>query len=520
MTLDKTNKRRIFISSVQKELELERITIASLITTDPFLSECLDPVLFDKEPISGRKASKPYLKCLDTCDLYLLMINREYGQPHGPMSATHHEYRHAQKLGLPTLVFVKGRDDHMREAETRDFFEEIKADGFTYKRFIDRLDLRTEARAALLRTIKEEYGITPTEDEIRSGEETLDVASPFETGLTEQPWAILNQELAKKWLKTVGEIQKDRTTKGQILQSLRTRGLLWLDRQNGEHYAVVAGVLFLGRNPSALFPHCKILADAYRSNDPDPNPQDQDTISVAAPQAIQAVVDFANRNTRHPTRIVGLNRIVLDEYPEEAVREAIVNAIAHRNYEDRARCILVEVFFDRIVISSPGLPPRPLTLAKLRRGKYRPCSRNPVLAQCLASLKLMEQRGSGLGRMKAAMLDHGLDVPEFDIVDGYFQVTLHGPAENLERLRIPPDGGRGGIPLSVVESLNDRQRGILEQIAKKGDVTSGWCRKAFNVTYDTANRDLAGLLEMGLVARVGKGRSTRYVAKAGERSDK
>jgi uncharacterized protein len=51
------------------------------------------------------------------------------------------------------------------------------------------------------------------------------------------------------------------------------------------------------------------------------------------------------------------------------------------------------------------------------------------------------------------------------------------------------------------------------------DVTSGWCRKAFSVTYDTANRDLAELLGMGLVRRIGKGRSTRYVPRAGERSD-
>ena len=131
----------------------------------------------------------------------------------------------------------------------------------------------------------------------------------------------------------------------------------------------------------------------------------------------------------------------------------------------------------------------------------------------------MEQRGSGLGRMKAAMLDHGLEAPEFDIVDGYFQVTLHGPAEDLERLQMPKDAARVGIPLSVAENLNDRQRGILEQIAKKGDVTSGWCRKAFNVTYDTANRDLSELLGMGLIKRVGKGRSTRYVPQAGNRSD-
>jgi len=54
------------------------------------------------------------------------------------------------------------------------------------------------------------------------------------------------------------------------------------------------------------------------------------------------------------------------------VRETIVNAIAHRDYEDTTRQILVEVFLDRVVISNPGRPPHPLTLAKLRSGKYRP----------------------------------------------------------------------------------------------------------------------------------------------------
>jgi predicted HTH transcriptional regulator len=264
-----------------------------------------------------------------------------------------------------------------------------------------------------------------------------------------------------------------------------------------------------------LFPHCKILADAYRSNDPDPNPQDQDTVSAAAPEAIQAVVDFVKRNTRHPVRIVGLNRIVLDEYPEEAVREAIVNAIAHRNYEDRARSILVEVFFDRIVISSPGLPPKPLTLAKLRRGKYRPCSRNPVLAQCLASLKLMEQRGSGLGRMKAAMLDHGLDVPEFDSEDGYFQLTLRGPAEDLERLRIPPSKDAGFISPAVEHTLNERQKKMIALLIQGQELTSRKCQELFGISGPTAAADFQTLMEAGLARKVGKGRSTRYVLDSG-----
>ena len=95
--------------------------------------------------------------------------------------------------------------------------------------------------------------------------------------------------------------------------------------------------------------------------------------------ALQVVV-----NTRHPMRVVGLNRVRLDEYPVEALREALVNAVVHRQYEDAGRKIMLEVLADRVVLSSPGLPPSPLTLANLRKGKYRPSSHNPILAQWLS----------------------------------------------------------------------------------------------------------------------------------------
>ena len=120
---------------------------------------------------------------------------------------------------------------------------------------------------------------------------------------------------------------------------------------------------------------------------------------------------------------------------QRALREALVNAVAHRNYEDASRKIMVEVFTNRVVVSSPGYPPAPLTLAKLRRGNYRPCSRNPVIAQTLATFKLMEQRGSGFARMRDAMLNHGLDSPTFTEQDGYFVVTFPGPNGNYDRLK-------------------------------------------------------------------------------------
>lgn len=513
--MNDTVRKRVFISSVQKELEIERLAIAGLITADPFLTQYLEPVLFDQEPISGRKASKPYLDCLDTCQIYLLLLNKEYGCLQGSFSATHHEYRYAQKKDLPTLVFVKGRDDKLREDQTKKFFSEIKADGYTYKRFIDRLDLRIEVRNVLIRVLEEEYGICPSDDLDKSGEETLAAASPFESVQTEVPPKSLDLNAALDWLKTAGDIENQMSTQGQVLSHLRMRGLLWRDREADAYFALAAGVLFLGKKPSATFPQCRIMADAFRGTEPDPNPSDQDTITGPAPRVIEQVLDFVKKNTRHPPRIVGLKRIVLDEYPDEAVREAIVNAIAHRDYGDSSRQIIVEVFADRVVVSSPGLPPKPLTLAKLRRGKYRPCSRNPVLAQSLAVLNLMEQRGSGMARMKAAMLNHGLDTPRISIEDGYFQITLYGPGDDLDRLRIPADVA-GLIPPAVEEQLNDRQKVIMAEITQNGFVTTGWCKKQFGVVYDTAYRDLNALIQLGLVNQTGKGRGTKYVLKNSE----
>jgi predicted HTH transcriptional regulator len=103
----------------------------------------------------------------------------------------------------------------------------------------------------------------------------------------------------------------------------------------------------------------------------------------------------------------------------EALREALVNAVAHRQYEDAGRKIILEILADRVVILSPGLPPRPITLASLRKWKYRPCSRNPVLAQCLSYFHRIEERGRGFRRMHDQMLGHGLDPPAIGTDTGY-----------------------------------------------------------------------------------------------------
>lgn len=503
---------RIFISSVQKELELERAAVAALIATDPFLLQHCVPVLFEKEPPAPRPARQPYLEALKACQVYVLMIANEYGPPDGEVSATHHEYRRAQQLKLPTIVFLKGAKDDTRSPEVRALVAETKKDGYTYKRFHDREDLKPLMLAALQRTLAEAFRIAVTAAERSEGEQLIEAASTFESAvLADVTVAALDPELINEFNRRSSGNTAERVfrTAGQALHA---RGLAVRGTKADAFNPTAAAYLLFGPQPANRFPHCEILADAYDDVRITGRPKGQLGINAPLSRALEQALKFVDEHTFHPRRVVGLNNVRLDEYPTAALREALVNAVAHRSYDDSSRKIFVRLFGDRIEVASPGYPPKPLTLARLRRGGYRPCSRNPLIAQTLAALGVMEQRGSGFARMREAMLNHGLDEPKIDQQDGFFVVTLAGPAGNYDRIKTPENAG-GLVTPAIEAQLNERQKKIMVQAQEAGFVTSGWCQKQFNVVRDTANRDLVGLVQHGLLESVGKGRGARYAIK-------
>lgn len=503
-------KYRVFISSSQKELEPERLALFALITTDPFLKEHFEPVLFEKLPPPSRPTEKPYLKELEKCQIYVLMLDREYGPLEENYSATHHEYNLARKKDMPSLAMIKGRHDAGREPRTQTFIDQIKANKFTYKRFVDRIDLKKEVSAWLAQVVKEERNIVPDAGVAESGEETIEAASTFEA-LQQDELTLdhLDAETSRSLFSCLRGTSSKSLSIPKMAPVFRVRGLVWRDGESGDLYPTAGGVVFLGHDPAMRFPQCQVLADAYRDIKITSKPFAQRKFSGPIPRLIEELLAFVYDHTAHPTRVVGINNVELDEYPRKSVREALVNAFAHRDYEDMARKIRLEIFRNRLVISSPGYPPKPLTLAKLRSGRYESCRRNPVIAECMAALDLMEQRGTGFERMRAAMRDHGLDDQKLDQRDGYFKVILPGPDGNFDRLRTPADAKVLVLP-SIEAQLNERQKRIMVQVQQEGKVTSGWCRSTFGVTYNTTYRDLSDLVERGLLAQRGKGRATRY----------
>jgi len=505
-----SGKLQVFVSSVQKELEDERLIIQNLLNTDPFLSVHCVPVLYEFEPASPHKATEGCLKTLEHCQVYLLIVGLQYGTRVGGLSITHVEYRCSMKKKIPILAFIKGDRKVVREEGTARLLEELDADGLKYKRFGNVIELQKEVRAALAKLLKEQFEISPSSDEDDIAKQTIEATSTFEARSVDRiRWQDLDHKVARRLVSMAENRRPEDLSEEGLLAGVLLRGLVWHNLESAECYATAAGIILLAEDPSAIFPQCRVLADAYRGTDPDGEPSDHEDIRGPMPVGIDRALAFIDRNTRHPMKVVGLNRVRVDEYPAEALREALVNAVAHRQYEDAGRKIILEVFSDRVVVSSPGLPPAPITLASLRKGKYRPCSRNPVLAQCLSYFHRIEERGSGFRRMRDQMLDHGLEKPLIGTDTGYFQVIFPGPGDDIDRIRVPET--RLLVTPAVEAQLNERQKRMVQLLVKGEELTSRRCEDEFQVTRDTTARDFRLLIQLGVARKQGKGRSTRYV---------
>ena len=176
-----SQKLNVFVSSVQKELEDERVIVQNLLNTAAFLPAHCFPVLYEFEPASPDKAMEGCFKSLDGCQVYLLIVASQYGTLVGDVSITHAEYRRAKQRKLPILAFIRGDRGIKREAGTDGLLKEVDADGLKYKRFGNVIELQKEVRTAIVKLLRDEFGITPSSDENEIAQQTIEATSTFES---------------------------------------------------------------------------------------------------------------------------------------------------------------------------------------------------------------------------------------------------------------------------------------------------------------------------------------------------
>lgn len=321
----------------------------------------------------------------------------------------------------------------------------------------------------------------------------------FETGLVEGATLDdLDRGQIRRYLETLQVGPQEDV--GQLLVG---RGCV-VRQAEGETYApTVAGILLFGRNPQRFVRSAEIICVRYPGSEMGDEFVRQEIGGPLGDQIRQAEA-FVVGNMRRGMRIAGMTREETNEYPVAVVREAIVNAVAHRDYSIRGEGIRLLMFSDRLEVYSPGRLPGHVTLENLLDERY---SRNEAIVAVLSDLGYIERLGYGIDRMIATMKGLGLPEPDFTETAAGFQVTLHSGGESL----VSPQPQQQPTQHAF---LNERQEMALAFVNEKGRITnSDFQQLVPDVSAETIRRDLSDLVERNLLIRIGSKRATYYILK-------
>jgi ATP-dependent DNA helicase RecG len=273
------------------------------------------------------------------------------------------------------------------------------------------------------------------------------------------------------------------------------------DSSNGELRPTYGALLLFGRDPQQWLPNATILAARFAGASMADRFIRQE-ISGTLPEQLRQAEAFVRENMRRQVHLVGLTRQEETEYPLEAVRELLVNAVAHRDYNVGGDNIHLNLYADRIEVGSPGGLPGPVTLENLLEARF---SRNAVIVQVLSDLGYVERLGYGLDRVVEVLRQHGLRPPRFEELAGTFRVTLFGD---------PGGALTGEAEIYEDMDLNPRQQMALAFLLRRKRITNrDYQELCPDVSAETLRRDLVDLVGRDLILKIGDKRATYYILK-------
>lgn len=470
---------RIFISSVQKEFAQQRLDLKAFLLGDAVLRRFVAEVfLFEELPASDRHADQVYLDEVKRCDVYLGIFGYEYGfADQEGVAPTEREFDHATRHHKPRLVYVWGTEDKRRAPKMQALVR--KASGELIRRRVDDVSaLTTEVYASLVDHL----------DRLGS----LRVP-PFDTSACD---GASLKDLSRKridWFLEIARRERGFALKSNTTTQALLTHLNLLD--NGK--PTNAALLLFGTNPQRYHRtaetkcvHCH--GTLYRR----PFASQQIYAGNLFEQADQAR-DFvlAKINRAVGTRAASNQAPATYELPPDAVGEAIVNAIAHRDYNSNAS-VEIRLFADRLEVWNPGTLPGTLTLGDLREA-HPSVPNNPLIAESLYLTRYIEKAGSGTERMIELCLEAGLPEPTFELRAGSFIITLW----------------RDWLTDDVLAGfhLNGRQLQAIKRAKISGRISNAQYREMTGVSDSTALRELRQLSNLGILEKVGgTGQAAHY----------
>lgn len=466
----------VFISSNQSEFAKERKFLVENLRKDPSFDNYFEFYLFEEDSAKLSSSDNVFTNRVEQSDIYIGLIGNYYGHEYvDGISATEFEFNKFNAKNSNSYFFVKMTDG--ADEKSKEFFNKIK-DSKRYKRFLTKEELLNHVKLSLSECMVKNSKINVF-DSALIDESTYD-------DVDEEAVRLFYKVLKNQ---TVKDLFDDRSYE-QILECV---GAGKIDAK-GVFHLNNAGALFFAKDISKFGLDYEVKMVRFKGIDRRVI-LDQTTITTSFFKLLNEFELFFNRNTKKGTFIKGIKSYDIPEYPIEAVREAFVNAIAHRDYSFDDDCITFYIYDDCILISSPGSLPYPLTIEDLKL-EVNHKHRNKTICRIFKYTKFMELFGTGITRMRNEMRDSGLPDPEFYNTT-YFKVILKGP--NGELIVTDKHLHEESIDLSKF-NLNERQMDALTLMFNEGiKYTYKSYSQHFDVSLTTSKRDLQYLVDNELV---------------------
>jgi ATP-dependent DNA helicase RecG len=458
----------LFVSSVQKELAQERQAIREFVQADALLRRFFAVFLFEDLPAADRRANEVYLEQVDRCEVFVSLLGDEYGrEDEDGLSPTEREFERATQAGKPRLVFVRGAEAPARHPKMAALVRKV-GDQLIRRRFQDVAELTAGLYASLVEHLERTKRLQtrPFDASACPGAESKDLSS-------EQIDLFLDRA---------------RSQRGYALGpgTPYLFALVHLNLFDGDRLTHAALLLY-GKRPQSFLPSSEVKCMHFHGTEvakPIPSYQVyKGTVFQLVDQAVDFVMSKLDRAVG--TRAEGTQAPVEYELPREAVTEAIVNAVVHRDYASPAS-VQVMLFADRLEVWNPGELPVGLSIEGLAR-PHASIPRNPLIAEPMFLARYVEKAGSGILDMIARCRDAGLPAPWFWQDGGQFVQALGRPTASGVTSGVTPEAAPEVRLARVLVGEMTRQQ-LREALGLKDD-------EHFRKAY------LGPALEAGLIER-------------------
>ncbi len=325
-------------------------------------------------------------------------------------------------------------------------------------------------------------------------EEEEDLRTPFELPVANYDSRKFSDEALQKFIK---EANLDyMPTDEAFLEYLADFGAMEWDKEKKVFVPTGYGILLFGKNPRTKFKNAVLKAHvSYGTSKIEP--KDFDQALVLLPDQIE---EWLKKVLPLSKDTSGFKRKDVPDFPIEVLREAIVNALVHRDYEIEGAKCEIKIDENKIIVTSPGKPLPAITLEELNSFEAPSLSRNHIITYAFSLMDYVEEKGFGMKTFKALNKEHGLPIPKYTFKEPFLTLTFPRTTEAVKEIL-----GRGKIDDLSTEELKN-----FEIFRQKRPVSKSEFVEFTGLATRTAERYLKDWSEIGLLKKVGSGPSTKY----------